>query len=34
RGVALEKYVQANGRIPIKIELEDRKPICKNSSKL
>uniref|UniRef100_A0A0A0LM17 Uncharacterized protein n=1 Tax=Cucumis sativus TaxID=3659 RepID=A0A0A0LM17_CUCSA len=30
---ALEKYVQANGLIPIKIELKDRKPICKDSSK-
>uniref|UniRef100_A0A9I9EGB6 Uncharacterized protein n=1 Tax=Cucumis melo TaxID=3656 RepID=A0A9I9EGB6_CUCME len=34
RGVGLEKYVQANGPIRIRIDFEDRKLICKNSSKL
>uniref|UniRef100_A0A9I9E4Z5 CACTA en-spm transposon protein n=1 Tax=Cucumis melo TaxID=3656 RepID=A0A9I9E4Z5_CUCME len=34
RGVGLEKYVQVNGPIRIRIDFEDRKPICKDSSKL
>lgn len=34
RGLAVEKYVKIHGRIHIEIELEDRKPICRNSSSL